>query len=329
LAHSGQWGDAERVLDDNLRRMRLENAGDSPDLARALIRRGSLQLDRHEVEAIRYVRDGVDMLRRTGGTLPSECQQSVQSAVLAALGSWECQPNGKLPAQVYCALDEMLRHHPRLEELTDMLPGSVHYTLYAPNRPNSAPLMRGTLAYLPDGPVIRPGICRLDLDIDRAGGTPIHETHWVLFTPWEVSVYSGERRSILPAGLRSGTGIREAHESEGLIRGGAAASVGVHQSLAFMSSLKASPAPGDRAEDFAIVARSTVNLPAGAYRILATSDDGVRVYVDGRRVIDAWAARAPQTGSADVRLATGQHDLRVEYFQAGGTYKLWVRVEPL
>jgi len=34
-------------------------------------------------------------------------------------------------------------------------------------------------------------------------------------------------------------------------------------------------------------------------------------------------------GHDDVPLRAGRHELRVEYFQAGGSYKLWVRIEPL
>ena len=100
-------------------------------------------------------------------------------------------------------------------------------------------------------------------------------------------------------------------------------------SLAFMSPLKSSPAPDGREEDFGFVARTSVELPAGRYRFIATSDDGVRLYVDGNRVIDAWSAHASRRDTADLQLDTGRHDLRVEYFQAGGPYKLWVRIEPL
>lgn len=101
------------------------------------------------------------------------------------------------------------------------------------------------------------------------------------------------------------------------------------RSLAFMTPLKVSPAPDGRDEDFGVVARTSVDLPAGRYRFIVTSNDGVRLYVDGNRVIDAWSAHASRRDTADLQLATGRHDIRVEYFQAGGSYKLWVRIEPL
>jgi chitinase len=81
--------------------------------------------------------------------------------------------------------------------------------------------------------------------------------------------------------------------------------------------------------DFSITARTAVTLPAGRYRFTVTSDDGVRLGVDGHRVIDAWSVHLARRDTAEVALAAGEHELKVEYFQAGGPYKLWVRIEPL
>jgi streptogramin lyase/single-stranded DNA-binding protein len=57
---------------------------------------------------------------------------------------------------------------------------------------------------------------------------------------------------------------------------------------------------------------------AGAYHFKATSDDGIRVYVDGSLKIDAWKIQAPTDYTADVALSAGTHTLVVEYYDATG-----------
>jgi beta-glucosidase len=58
---------------------------------------------------------------------------------------------------------------------------------------------------------------------------------------------------------------------------------------------------------------------SGAYRLGATADDGVRVYLDGQLLVDAWAgnqASQIRTVMKEVNLEAGRaYDLRVEYFE--------------
>ncbi len=59
------------------------------------------------------------------------------------------------------------------------------------------------------------------------------------------------------------------------------------------------------------------SLP-GTYELPARSDDGIRAYVDGVRVLDEWRHQgADQLFTETVALA-GQHTLVVEYYEAGG-----------
>jgi glucose/arabinose dehydrogenase len=57
---------------------------------------------------------------------------------------------------------------------------------------------------------------------------------------------------------------------------------------------------------------------AGTYAFTATSDDGVRVWVDDALVLDSWQVQTATTVTAAVPLAAGTHDVRVEYFDATG-----------
>ncbi len=65
-------------------------------------------------------------------------------------------------------------------------------------------------------------------------------------------------------------------------------------------------------------------LKAGVWRFYATSDDGIRVFVDNQLVIDGWKVQAPTTYFGDVSVGEGYHNIRVEYFQQGGEALLFV-----
>jgi hypothetical protein len=81
----------------------------------------------------------------------------------------------------------------------------------------------------------------------------------------------------------------------------------------------ASPAPGFvGTENYSIRWTRTLTLTAGTYRFSATGDDGVRVFIDGDKKIDGWGIQAATSFNADVNLSAGVHDIRLEYFQAGG-----------
>jgi alpha-D-xyloside xylohydrolase len=57
----------------------------------------------------------------------------------------------------------------------------------------------------------------------------------------------------------------------------------------------------------------------GKYTFITSSDDGVRLWIDGRRVIDDWGVHPVQTDNATVTfVANSRHRLRMEYFQGGG-----------
>lgn len=69
------------------------------------------------------------------------------------------------------------------------------------------------------------------------------------------------------------------------------------------------------ADGFSARFSSRQTFAAGTYRFVARSDDGVRVYIDGNRVIDEWRDQSYRTFiSGDVAVAAGDHDIRVEYY---------------
>jgi hypothetical protein len=68
---------------------------------------------------------------------------------------------------------------------------------------------------------------------------------------------------------------------------------------------------------------------AGKYHFALTSDDGARLFVDGKRIIDNDGIHAPETTEGSIRLEAGMHHLRVPYFQGPREYvALVLEVEP-
>lgn len=78
------------------------------------------------------------------------------------------------------------------------------------------------------------------------------------------------------------------------------------------------PAAGLPADNFSARWTRSLNLPAGLYRIALNVDDGTRLWIDGRLVIDQWRDSSPTTYIAEVRLESGWHDFRIEYYERSG-----------
>lgn len=73
--------------------------------------------------------------------------------------------------------------------------------------------------------------------------------------------------------------------------------------------------------------RATLDtLAAGFYTVRLTVDDGARIYLDGRQILDAWREQPPARYAATVYLDAGPHEWRVEYFQGSGGAQLAVEI---
>ena len=58
---------------------------------------------------------------------------------------------------------------------------------------------------------------------------------------------------------------------------------------------------------------------AGDYSFVAEADDGVRLWIDGKELVNDWNARAPAKFTANVHFeANSRHDIRMEYYQYQG-----------
>jgi hypothetical protein len=75
---------------------------------------------------------------------------------------------------------------------------------------------------------------------------------------------------------------------------------------------------GVGADNFSARWVRTVYFPIGRYRFTVTADDGVRLWVGGKLIINKWLTQGPTTYTGDVFLYEGFQDIWLEYFESGG-----------
>jgi YVTN family beta-propeller protein len=81
------------------------------------------------------------------------------------------------------------------------------------------------------------------------------------------------------------------------------------------------PAIGVPADNFSVRWTGTLTVPtSGSYRFRTSSDDGVRLTINGARIIDNWSDHASTTNtSGNVSLTAGQRvPVTLEYYERGG-----------
>ena len=99
--------------------------------------------------------------------------------------------------------------------------------------------------------------------------------------------------------------------------GGAAAFTRTDKDIDFNWDRK-SPAEGFPREHFSARWTGTITVPAsiGEVQLSTLEDDGVRVWIDGQRIIDAWGGHDSATTTATTTLSAGApHQIRIEYQQ--------------
>ncbi|MBI2723561.1 MAG: PQQ-dependent sugar dehydrogenase [Chloroflexi bacterium] len=79
-----------------------------------------------------------------------------------------------------------------------------------------------------------------------------------------------------------------------------------------------SPGSGVNADNFSVQWTRTDTWTAGTYRFTVTADDGMRVYIDNVKILDAWRDQPPTTYFVDQTMTAGTHTVKVELYDAGG-----------
>ncbi len=90
-----------------------------------------------------------------------------------------------------------------------------------------------------------------------------------------------------------------------------------------------SPASAVNPDRFSAQWTAPVFFEAGVYRFTLTSDDGARVWLTDRYIIDSWQVRAAATDVVDVELPRGEQQIAVDYFEDSGLARIsfgWQRI---
>jgi glucose/arabinose dehydrogenase len=79
-----------------------------------------------------------------------------------------------------------------------------------------------------------------------------------------------------------------------------------------------SPDPALPTNGFAVRWTKTQWFGAGRYKFTAVADDGVRLYIDGERVVNQWRGPANTAYTHIAELGEGKHTINMEYVENGG-----------
>jgi glucose/arabinose dehydrogenase len=88
-----------------------------------------------------------------------------------------------------------------------------------------------------------------------------------------------------------------------------------------------SPDPAVPSNVFGARWTKTQHFAAGRYTFTTKGDDGLRLYVDGKRVIDAWQAAANTESTYTAELGEGQHTIKLDYIEYFGGAKVSLDVQ--
>ncbi|KAA3657479.1 MAG: hypothetical protein DWQ04_27965 [Chloroflexi bacterium] len=78
------------------------------------------------------------------------------------------------------------------------------------------------------------------------------------------------------------------------------------------------PVDGISSNNFSVRWSGQFNFNEGAYHFNATGDDGVRVWVDNKQIVNAWKPQTAATYSSRQTLTSGEHTITMEYYERGG-----------
>ena len=123
--------------------------------------------------------------------------------------------------------------------------------------------------------------------------------------------------ALRPAGDATGTGLRGEYFANQNLEGQPTL---IRTDKQVQFDWPGTPAPGIRHTNFSVRWTGTLTPPAsGEYRLSLAADDGCRLFLDDKSLVDHWVDGAVSSQGATVNLVAGRsYKLRVEYFQSGG-----------
>lgn len=92
------------------------------------------------------------------------------------------------------------------------------------------------------------------------------------------------------------------------------------------------PVLGLPRDNFSVRWTRTVDFQDGTYRFSAKADDGIRIYIDGKRVLNEWHSSTGTTIYTFDKQLKGKHTIVVEYYEGTGNAVVkvwWEKVVPV
>lgn len=83
---------------------------------------------------------------------------------------------------------------------------------------------------------------------------------------------------------------------------------------------------GVRQDDFSVRWTRVAPFGDGAYRFTIAADDGVRLYIDGKRRLDQWRDQMA-SHTLDAVMTAGNHEITLEYYEGAGSAAVKLRWE--
>lgn len=156
--------------------------------------------------------------------------------------------------------------------------------------------------------------------IRTAKGQPVR-FGWSKFIPsfsWNVSWFGWDRSSVPDPHAKMPNLTEFSKVAKPLVSKSVA-------SLDFASG--GSPVAGVPDNHFLTLAEGELTVQPGEYEISVTADDGVRVWVDGKLVIDAWKYQGPTNYKKALKLG-GKHQITVHHYEIDGYTALKFELAP-
>lgn len=88
-----------------------------------------------------------------------------------------------------------------------------------------------------------------------------------------------------------------------------------------------SPDARINSDNFSVRWTRAIDFDEGRYRFKVETDDGARLYIDGKLVISEWRVQIEQEYDYEVSLDEGVHTVRLEYFEAEGTAEVELDID--
>ncbi len=183
------------------------------------------------------------------------------------------------------------------------------------------PNLQITVAGIPQNtPVTTAYVVGFSLDVSvqnqNSGGTAYEFDHWSDGGAKQHDISVSSSNTIYTAFFRPATPFRGEYFNN-INLSGSPSLVRDDQNINFIWN-SGSPDPGINSDNFSARWIKQQDFETGRYKFITSTDDGVRLFIDGQLVIDKWRDQGETPYSTVLDLSAGSHEIKMEYYDAFG-----------